>query len=59
MVVAAIETSPWPFILLMAVGFVVGTAGHVYKSKTAVATGIGLIFLATLVLPAIIYFRDN
>jgi hypothetical protein len=43
----------------MAVGFVVGAVGHVYKSKTLVATGIGLIFMATLGLPLGIYLSDR
>ncbi len=52
---AAFTPSPVPFILLMFAGFLVGAIGHVYKSKTAVATGIGMIFMATLLLPLGIY----
>jgi hypothetical protein len=40
-----------PYLLLMLVGFVVGTAGHLYKSKLVVAIGILMIFAATLLLP--------
>jgi hypothetical protein len=40
-----------PYLLLMLGGFVVGSAGHLYKSKVAVAIGIGMIFAATLLLP--------
>ena len=47
-------SSPWPFIILMLVGFVVGIFGHITKIKTLVAIGIGLIFLGTLVLPLLI-----
>ena len=56
---AAFNPSPTPFVVLMAVGFVVGAVGHVYKSKTLVATGIGLIFMATLGLPLAIYLSDR
>jgi hypothetical protein len=56
---AAFNPSPTPFVVLMAVGFVVGAVGHVYKSKTLVATGIGLIFMATLGLPLGIYLSDR
>ena len=45
---------PWPFIILMLVGFVVGIAGHITKTKTLVAIGIGLIFLGTFILPLLI-----
>ena len=40
-----------PYLLLMLGGFVVGTAGHLYKSKLVVAIGILMIFAATLLLP--------
>jgi hypothetical protein len=47
-------SSPWPFVILMLAGFVIGTFGHIIKSKPVIATGIGLIFLGTLVLPLIV-----
>jgi ethanolamine ammonia-lyase large subunit len=56
---AAFDPSPAPFVVLMAVGFVLGAAGHLYKSKTLIATGIGLIFMATLGLPLGIYLSDR
>ena len=56
---AAFEPSPLPFIALMGLGFAIGAAGHVYGSKTAVATGIGMIFLATLLLPLGLYLTDS
>jgi hypothetical protein len=43
--------SPRAYIALMGIGFVVGTAGHVVRSKAMVAAGIVLIFLATVLLP--------
>jgi hypothetical protein len=48
-----------PFIVLMAIGFVVGVAGHVYRSRTAVAAGIGMIFVATVLLPLGVYLNDR
>jgi hypothetical protein len=57
-IVAAFSPSPVPFIVLMALGFVVGVAGHVYRSRPLVATGIGLIFIATLLLPLALYATD-
>ena len=55
---AAFDPSPVPFIVLMALGFLVGVGGHVYKSRAAIATGIGLIFIATLLLPLALYATD-
>ena len=43
--------SPRTYIALMGLGFIVGTAGHIVKSKALVAAGILMIFLATVLLP--------
>ena len=45
------DVSPKGYIVLMGLGFIVGTAGHVVRSKTMVAAGITMIFLATILLP--------
>ena len=58
MSLAAFSPSPVPFIVLMALGFVIGVGGHIYKSRPVIATGIGLIFIATLLLPLAIYATD-
>jgi hypothetical protein len=42
---------PAKFIALVLLGFVVGILGHLFKVKTMVATGILMIFLATVGLP--------
>jgi hypothetical protein len=55
---AAFSPSPVPFIVLMAAGFAVGVAGHVYRSRPLVATGIGMIFIATLLLPLALYASE-
>jgi hypothetical protein len=57
-VLAAFTPSPVPFILLMTLGFLVGVTGHIYKSAPVIATGIGLVFVATLLLPLVIYAGD-
>jgi len=45
------SVDPGVFIALLLIGFVVGVAGHVIKSKTMIAAGITMIFLATIGLP--------
>ncbi len=40
------ETSPTPFVALMALGFLIGCAGHLYKSPATVAVGIALAFIS-------------
>ena len=46
--------NPTPFVLMMVAGFAIGVAGHVMRSRSTVALGIGLIFLATFVLPLLL-----
>ena len=43
------------YIGLMFLGFLVGIAGHIVRSNALIATGIGMIFLAVLVLPLIFH----
>ena len=45
------RVSPTFFLVLLGLGFLIGTAGHVVKSKTLQAAGILLIFAATIFLP--------
>jgi hypothetical protein len=45
------DLSPRAYIALMGLGFIVGTAGHVVKSKVMISAGILMIFLATVLLP--------
>ena len=45
--------SPTPFVILMIAGFVIGVIGHIIRAKGLVALGIGMIFLATFLLPLI------
>ena len=44
-------TDPRPFVAMMLAGFVIGVVGHIVRVKALVALGIGLIFLATFLLP--------
>jgi hypothetical protein len=45
------QLSPRAYIALMGIGFLVGVSGHVVKSKSLVAAGILMVFLATFLLP--------
>jgi hypothetical protein len=58
-VLAAFDPSPVPFIALMGLGFLIGVTGHIYRSRTAIATGIAMIFCATLLLPLGLYLSDS
>lgn len=43
------------FVGIMLAGFVIGTIGHIVKSRTMVLLGIATIFVATIVLPLLIF----
>jgi hypothetical protein len=45
---------PEKFLILILAGFAIGTLGHLFKSKTMIATGILMIFLATVGIPLIL-----
>ena len=45
--------SPTPFVILMVTGFVIAVIGHIIRAKGLAALGIGMIFLATFLLPLI------
>jgi hypothetical protein len=45
------EISPSFFIVLLLLGFVIGTLGHLIKSRTLVAVGVTLVFAATIFIP--------
>jgi hypothetical protein len=45
------RVSPTFFVVLLGVGFLVGTVGHLYRSRTLVTIGVTLIFLATVLIP--------
>lgn len=46
--------SPWPFIVLVLLGFLIGIFGHITKSKPMIIFGIALIFIVTTVLPVLL-----
>ena len=45
------RVSPTFFLVLVIGGFVVGTFGHIIKSKTLVISGVVMIFCGTVLLP--------
>jgi hypothetical protein len=45
------RVSPTSLIVLMGLGFLIGAAGHLFKSRTLQAAGVLLILAATIFLP--------
>jgi hypothetical protein len=48
------EVSPSFLIVLLGLGFLIGTVGHIVRSRTLVAVGVLLVFAATVLLPVAI-----
>ena len=55
----AVQPDPLPLAALVVLGFLVGIAGHVYRSNTAILTGIFLILLGSIGLPVALYLSDR
>ncbi|MEA2480667.1 MAG: hypothetical protein QOJ07_2589 [Thermoleophilaceae bacterium] len=53
------DPSPKAYIGLFAAGFAVAVLGHIFKSKTLVAGGILMVFLATILLPLIAHLSNG
>jgi hypothetical protein len=51
-----VATDPKRYLILLGVGFVIALLGHMTRTKTLIASGIALIFLATFVLPLYFHF---
>ena len=47
----AFRVSPTLFIVIFGLGFVLATIGHVVKSRLLVATGVLMVFIATVFVP--------
>jgi len=45
------RVDPKAFVAMVLIGFAIGILGHLFRVKTMVATGILLIFLATVGIP--------
>ena len=56
---AEFDPSPLPFVALMGLGFLIGIGGHLYRSRAAIASGIALVVLATVLLPLAAYLAAD
>jgi hypothetical protein len=46
---------PGPYIVVFAIGFMIAVLGHIAQSKTLIAAGLLMIFMATVLVPVGIY----
>jgi hypothetical protein len=47
--------NPGPYIIVFGLGFMIAVLGHISQSKTLIAAGLLMIFLATVLLPVAVY----
>jgi hypothetical protein len=52
-------TDPKRYVILLAIGFVIAVLGHLTRTKTLIAVGLALIFLATFLLPLYFHFSSS
>jgi hypothetical protein len=46
-----LNPDPEPYLWLLALGFLIGALGHLFKVKAMIALGIFMIFSSTILLP--------
>jgi hypothetical protein len=54
----SLQKDPTPYLILFGAGFLIGAIGHLTRTKTLVALGVTMVFLATLILP-LVYALSN
>jgi hypothetical protein len=54
-----VNPNPLPLAVLVVLGFLVGIGGHLYGSRTAILSGIGLILVGSVGLPVVLYLGDR
>ena len=53
------QPNPLPLAALVILGFLVGIAGHLYRSNAAIIAGIALVVLGSIGLPILLYVSDR
>ena len=54
-----VATDPKRYLMLLGIGFVIAVLGHLTRTKTLIAVGLALIFLATFILPLYFHFSSG
>jgi hypothetical protein len=52
-------TDPKRYLILLGIGFVIAVFGHLTRTKTLIAVGLALVFLATVILPLYFHFSTT
>jgi hypothetical protein len=54
----SLQADPTPYLILFGAGFLIGALGHLTRTKTLIALGVTMVFLATLILPLVYAFSN-
>ena len=54
-----VATDPKRYLILFALGFLIALFGHLTRTKTLIAVGLALIFVATVLLPLYFHFGNG
>jgi hypothetical protein len=54
-----VATDPKRYLILLGIGFVIAVLGHLTRTKTLIAVGLALIFMATFALPLYFHFSNG
>jgi hypothetical protein len=52
-------TNPRPYVMIMVAGFVIGVAGHLFRSRMMVLAGVLAVFAGTVLLPLVTYLSRS
>jgi hypothetical protein len=54
-----LRTDPAPYVAVFGIGFMLGVAGHLFRSRTMIAAGVLMCFMATVVLPLLAFWGER
>ena len=50
---------PTPYVVIMVAGFVIGVAGHLFRSKMMILAGVLAVFAGTVLLPLVTFLSKS
>jgi hypothetical protein len=51
--------NPRPYVMIMVAGFVIGVAGHLFRSRMMILAGVLAVFAGTVLLPLVTFLSKS
>ncbi len=51
--------NPRPYVMIMVAGFVIGVAGHLFRSRMMIVVGVLAVFAGTVLLPLVTFLSKS